>query len=263
MSTLSSPLVAIVTGAGQGIGRSIALRLAKDGYRVVLNDLARQEPSLESVRSQIEAEGGQARIQLGDVTSESDVVKLIGDTVTEWNSVDVMVANAGICITKPFLDSSKEEAEKIFSINVTGTFLCYKYAALQMVKQGRGGRIVGAASLASKQGHPFLSLYSSTKFAVRGLTQSAAAELGKYGITVNAYAPGGVSTSMLQELLETRMKLQDVEPPKDTTLSTGLGVLGRDSTPDDVAGVVSFLVSKDASMITGQSISVNGGAYCD
>ncbi|PPQ69840.1 hypothetical protein CVT24_003179 [Panaeolus cyanescens] len=251
----NAPLpVAIVTGAAQGIGRSISLRLAKDGYRVVLNDLERQAAQLEEVRVQIVEGGGQARIQFGDVTSETDVAKMIEDTVQEWKSLDVMVANAGICITKRFLESTVEDLNKIFSVNYTGTFLCYKYAALQMIKQGRGGRIIGAASLASKQGPSMLSLYGSTKFAIRGLTQAAAAELGQYNITVNAYAPGGVDTAMLKELLETRMKILGVELPKDSLLTTNLGVLGRDAVPEDIAGLVSFLVSKDANMITGQSV---------
>ncbi|PPQ68735.1 hypothetical protein CVT24_007562, partial [Panaeolus cyanescens] len=234
----------------KGIGRSISLRLARDGYRVVLNDVERQAAQLEAVRTQIVEGGGQARIQFGDVTSETDVAKMIDNTVKEWNSVDVMVANAGILIRKRFLESNIEDLNRTFSVNYTGVFLCYKYAALQMIKQGRGGRIIGAASQAAKQAVPLASLYSSSKFAVRGLTQAAASELGQYKITVNAYAPGVVDTAMWREWLEASIRETGAESPKGR-----LGVLGCDSAPGDIAGLVSFLVSKNASMITGQSMS--------
>ncbi|KAF9041540.1 hypothetical protein BJ165DRAFT_1489668 [Panaeolus papilionaceus] len=152
--------------------------------------------------------------------------------------------------------------DKVFSVNVKGAFLCYKYAALQMIKQGRGGRIIGAASIGAKQGLAKSSLYSASKFAVRGMTQALAGELGKYDITVNAYAPGATDTEMLRALLEDRMRLDGIEPPPGP-LRSGSGHMGRDMRPDDIAGLVSFIASKDAGMITGQSISVNGGAFCD
>ncbi|KAF9045015.1 acetoin reductase family protein [Panaeolus papilionaceus] len=251
----SAQRVAIITGAAQGIGKAIAIRLARDGHKVVLNDLERQATLLEEVRSQIKNDGGQALVKTGDVSVEEDVIRLVDWTVSECGSLDIMVANAVPAGTL-------EDIDKMFSVNVNGTFLCYKYAALQMIKQGRGGRIIGAASICGKQALTKASLYSASKFAVRGLTQALAGELGKYNITVNAYAPGATDTNMLRELLSNRLRIDGIEPPPGT-IKSGTGHLGRDSKPEDIAGIVSFFASKDSAMITGQSINVNGGAVCD
>ncbi|PPQ68553.1 hypothetical protein CVT26_003362 [Gymnopilus dilepis] len=182
--------VALVTGASRGIGRAIALRLAQDGFDVAINDLPSQQAALEEVQAGISQLGKRSAIFLGDVSVEKEVEQLISAVASQLGSLDVMVANAGICIPKPFLDTTAEDIRRLLSINVEGLFFCYKHAGLQMIKQGKGGRIIGASSMAGKQAVKFLGAYSASKFAVRGLTQAAAIELAKHNITVNAYAPG-------------------------------------------------------------------------
>ncbi|KAJ8497200.1 hypothetical protein ONZ45_g12160 [Pleurotus djamor] len=141
------------------------------------------------------------------------------------------------------------------AINARGVFLCYKYAAQEMIKQGRGGRIIGASSIAGKQGFEGMSAYSASKFAVRGLTQAAAKDLARHGITVNAYAPGYVDTAMTRNLFkdDPEALLRDITKIPVARLAEG----------DDIAALVSFLASKDAEYITGQSMSINGGLYFD
>ncbi|KAF8198509.1 NAD-binding protein [Pholiota molesta] len=240
--------IALITGASRGIGRSIALRLARDGYHVALNDLPAQRSRLADLQQEISKNGREASICVGDVSKEEDVERLVRDVTSQFGGLDVMVANAGICITKPIVETSSTDFQRILDVNVIGTYLCYKYAAKQMIEQGRGGRIIGASSLAGKQGMPQLSLYSASKFAVRGLTQAAALEFGTYGITVNAYSPGPVDTDMKKEHQEfiSNNKWQ-----------------GYETSPDEIAGLVSYLVSKEAGPITGQCIHINKGMYFD
>ncbi|SJL18425.1 uncharacterized protein ARMOST_22014 [Armillaria ostoyae] len=207
--------VALITGSAQGIGRAIALRLADDGFNVSLNDLPSAGTGLDILASEIASKGRKSHVVIGDISSESDVQRIIESTVQALGSLDVMVANAGICITKSIMSTSTEEWDRIFAVNGRGTFLCYKYAAKQMIDQGHGGRIIGASSLAGKLGvldfmaslstvklkltligSSNLPVYGASKWAIRGLTQSAAHEFGKYGITVNAYAPGPTETDM-------------------------------------------------------------------
>ncbi|PPQ93616.1 hypothetical protein CVT25_000950 [Psilocybe cyanescens] len=271
--------IALVTGASRGIGRAIAIRLAKDGFKVAVNDLPSSKSELEQLCEEIKKVGSTAEVFFADVSIEEEVETMVASVVQAMGGLDVMVANAGICITKPLLETTKQDYGRLFGINVEGTFFCYKYAALQMIKQGRGGRIIGAASVVSKQGVSMLSAYSASKFAVRGLTQSAAIELAKHNITVNAYAPGlsrvlikhalliwipltgAVNTSLLQELRQAVVK--DSQGDSPTSVRTMTSVLGRDSAPEDIAGLVSYLASKDAAMITGQSVSINGGMFFD
>ncbi|PPQ88743.1 hypothetical protein CVT25_008550 [Psilocybe cyanescens] len=223
---------AVITGASRGIGRAIALRLAHDGYDVALNDLPSSSGLIDELSTIIKEKTGRKAVTLtGDVSVEEDVRKLVDGTVEGLGGIDVMVANAGICFTKSIADTTVKEWDKIQAINGRGTFLCYKYAALQMIKQGRGGRIIGASSVAGKQGWPYLSGYCSTKFVVRALTQSGAQEWAKHGITVNAYAPGPIETDMS---------------------------LGINGTPEDIAGLVSYLASDQAKFITGQAITIDG-----
>ncbi|KAF9524333.1 NAD(P)-binding protein [Crepidotus variabilis] len=245
---MSKP-IALITGASRGIGRSIAFRLARDGHRIVLNDHHRQADVLENVHTELIQGGADARIALADVSVEKDVKDMIEGT-QKFGGLDVMVANAGIAFAKPLLECSLEDYHKIFSVNSMGAFLCYRYAAEAMVKQGRGGRIIGAASLAGKEAWPLLSLYSSTKFALRGLTQAAARELAAHGITVNAYAPGPVDTSMSEHWYDSA--ILRLTPPT-----------GRYATPDEVAHLVSFLASKEASQISGQTLGINGAMHLD
>ncbi|KAI5118368.1 hypothetical protein M0805_008696 [Coniferiporia weirii] len=255
--------VVIVTGAGQGIGRGIALRLAADGYDISLNDIPSNKENLEAVAELITRGGRKALTIFGDVSKEEDVRGLVNKTVDDLGGLDVMVANAGITHHSPVYEMDVSKWEQVFSVNVTGAMLCYKHAAIQMIKQGRGGRIIGAASTASKQGQANGSAYAASKFALRGLTQSAALELGKYGITVNAYAPGPIDTTFLGKFDDYYTGLSDA--PKGSwseSLKGGLA-MGRLGTPDDVAALVSFLVTKEASFITGQSVLLDGGSIFD
>ncbi|KAF8198510.1 NAD-binding protein [Pholiota molesta] len=250
--------IALITGASRGIGRSIALRLARDGYHVALNDLPIQRSRLADLQQEISKNGREASICLADVSKEGDVERLVRDVTSQFGGLDVMVANAGICMTKPIVETSSADFQRILDVNVIGTYLCYKYAAKQMIQQGRGGRIIGASSLSGKQAWPQLSLYSASKFAVRGLTQAAALELGKYEITVNAYSPGPVDTDMIRDLRTDLEKLQEKEQANESDKA-----LGYDVSPDEIAGLVSYLVSKEAGSITGQCISINKGMYFD
>ncbi|KAF4584930.1 hypothetical protein EYR40_001756 [Pleurotus pulmonarius] len=276
MSDLSSPSqskgVAIITGAAQGLGRAIALRLASDGFDVALNDIPAKVPALEELVNEIKARAGtnserRAIFVPGNVAEEDDVMKLVARTVRELGGLDVaqgrimlidlfdylivqMVANAGVALNGLISDTSVDDWDALYAVNVRGTFLCYKHAADAMIKQGRGGRIVGACSIAGKKGYPDSSAYSSSKFAVRGLTQSAAQEYGKYGITVNAYAPGSIVTELLGKFDAYNVKKQGLEPGQWTETLKNRAALGKLLTPTDIANLVSFIVSKDASLIT-------------
>ncbi|KAK0232041.1 NAD-binding protein [Armillaria nabsnona] len=252
--------IALITGSAQGIGRAIALRLADDGFNVSLNDLPSAGTELDILASEIASKGRKSHVVTGDISSESDVQRIIESTVQALGSLDVMVANAGICITKSIMSTSTEEWDRIFAVNGRGTFLCYKYAAKQMIDQGHGGRIIGASSVAGKLGSSNLPVYGASKWAIRGLTQSAAHEFGKYGITVNAYAPGPVETDMITGIASAINPNNPDQCFKDMSERTDVG---RNGTPADIAGLVSYLVSKEASFITGQSVSINGGIFCD
>jgi len=251
---MSSQGVAVVTGASQGIGRAIALRLADDGFDVAINDLPSAKESLESLAKEIAGKGKRTCIAIGNVSVELDVQNIISAVVQELGEINVMVANAGVCYALPVVDTTVEQWDRIFSINARGVFLCYKYAAIQMIKQGKGGRIVGASSVAGQRGEEYLGAYSSTKFAVRGLTQASAMEWGRHGITVNAYCPGAIETTMLEGLGAAVGSIEAFyQQCKDKSAVKHLGQTA------DVAALVSFLVSKEAHFVTGQSYGTNGG----
>ncbi|KAK7444067.1 hypothetical protein VKT23_015465 [Stygiomarasmius scandens] len=254
--------VALITGSSQGIGKAIALRLASDGYDVALNDLAFKQNQLEEVEKAIKEIGRNSTIFFGDVSDEETVQQMVKGVVEQLGSLDVMVANAGVNTATSLVETPTEEWDRTFAINARGTFLCYKYAAIQMISQGRGGRIIGACSVSGKQGRELGTTYCATKFAIRSLTQTSALELGKYGITVNAYAPGAVDTDLLNPIASALVTPErDKEAVKDIWRQAA--PVGRLGQPEDIAHLVSYLVSKEAGFVTGQAISINGGRFFD
>ncbi|KAF8735578.1 hypothetical protein AX14_001831 [Amanita brunnescens Koide BX004] len=256
ISGMSPPRrVAIVTGAASGIGKAIALKLASDGLNVALNDLPDSLDKLSDVAALASQYGIDTILVPGDVSFEAEVEKMVHDTVNRFGGLDVMIANAGIADRQgsSITEMTTDNWDRMLAIHVRGTFLCYKYAVRQMIQQGRGGRLVGASSVLGQQAMPHFAHYCAAKFAIRGLTQSVALEVGKHGITANAYAPGVINTPMIDGLTErTRAALYEI------TKKTAIGHEGQ---PEDVANVVSFLVSEKSGFITGQSIPVNGGWY--
>lgn len=248
-----------VTGAARGIGKAIALRLAHDGHDVAVSDLAAMAAELEATRQEIEDLGVKAVALHGDVSDAASVRRLVADTVAALGSLDVMVANAGIAQTKALLDVSPEEYDRVHAVNGRGVFLCYTEAARQMIAQGTGGKIIGAASIAAHKGFALLGVYCSSKFAVRSLTQSAAQEWAEHGITVNAYCPGIVDTTMWEEIDHDLGEINHVEEGESMKAMAAGIALGRVSTGEDVAGLVSFLAGPDSDYMTGQSVLVDGG----
>jgi len=249
--------VALVTGAARGIGRAIALRLAEDGLDVAVNDLP-DTPGLEQVVREIESKGRRSLAVPADVSLETEVETMIQQVVEKLGSLDVMVANAGIVVYESFLDTSAEGFDRMMAINARGPMLCYKYAAKQMIAQGRGGRIIGACSAAGKKGSGVAAAYCASKFAVRGLTQAAAQEFGKHGITVNAYAPGITDTRMIDGLVTAQ---PDTElNSKRESLVAALGTpIQRIAAPEEIAAFASYIASESSGFVTGQCISVDGG----
>ena len=247
----------VVTGAGRGIGRGIALRLAKDGHAVAVNDL--NKAGAEAVAEEITAAGGRAIADPTDVTDRDGVFAMVDRVADELGSVDVMVANAGIAQVKTLLEVTPEDLATIFGVNVYGVVYCLQAAAEKMIAQGNGGKIINAASIAGHSGFDYLGHYSATKFAVRALTQAAAKELAQHKITVNAYCPGIVGTDMW-DLIDEQMGARNGNAKGETLAQySQLIALGRVQTPDDVAGLVSYLAGPDSDYMTGQAVIVDGG----
>ncbi|KAK5046734.1 hypothetical protein LTR84_007495 [Exophiala bonariae] len=252
--------VAIVTGASRGLGRAIALRLADDGLDVAVNDIPPQSGDLDKVKVEIEQKGRRSVCVIADVTNEEEVKNMVATTVETLGELTVLVANAGIVIPKPLIETELSEFRKVVDINITGVFLCYREAAKQMIAQGKGGRIIGASSLAGFRPSPGAISYPTSKWAVRGLTQSSAMELAPYDINVNAYCPGPVDTPMWEVLDEAIGKKQGLAKGVAFEKSVeARSAFKRASTPEDVAALVSFLAGPDSRNITGQSLLVDGG----
>ncbi|EGN97515.1 hypothetical protein SERLA73DRAFT_57493 [Serpula lacrymans var. lacrymans S7.3] len=254
---MSTIRVAIVTGAAQGIGRAIALRLADDGFNVVLADLDSKITLMDDAVSEIVRKGRQALSVPTDVSKEEQVEDLVAKTVETFGGLDVMVANAGIASAKSLLDVSEADFDNILSVNVKGVLFCYRHAAKAMINQGKGGRIIGTSWHYSARG---CCAYNVSKSAVQALTQTAATEFAKHNITVNAYAPGITDTAMSAYLVSL-VQGASLMLGLDELRSIGRPVIERTGVPDEIAGVVSFIASKDSSYVTGQTISVDGGIY--
>ncbi|KAF8547027.1 short chain oxidoreductase [Imleria badia] len=250
--------IALITGSAQGLGRSIALRLARDGFDIALNDVSSKRDQLRAVAEDIEKIGRRTLLVPADVTIEEEVKEMVQEVSKVLGGLDVMVANAGIaCQMASLVSTDLDVWERVMAVNARGPFLCYKYAAQQMIKQGRGGRIIGASSIIGKSGIPLSTPYCASKFAVRGLTQTAALELGQYNITVNSYAPGLIETPILNAVK--KVAEADVEMLKSAMGRLSMKVIKQESQPEDIASIVSYLASKEAHFMTGQCITVDGG----
>ncbi len=250
--------VALVTGAGRGIGRAIALRLAREGAAVGVADII--EANAVAVAGEINKDIGRAMAMRVDVTDESQVEQMVTQTVNQLGRLDILVANAGIIQVSYLLDHELEDWNKLMAVNVTGVWLCCKYAAKPMIGQGPGGKIIiaasGAAKIASPRPH---GAYTVSKHAVLGLTRSLAHELAKHKINVNAYCPGIVDTPMWEKIDREAGAMAGLKPGELKAQTVSTVPWGRIETPEDVANLVAFLASSESDYMTGQGININGG----
>lgn len=240
--------IAIVTGAGRGIGRAVALDLAHEGAKVVVN-YSRSADAAEQVVHEIVTAGGEAVAMQADVAQSAQVDALVSATLERFGRIDILVNNAGITRDKLILRMTEEDWDAVLDTNLKGAFLCVKAVAPRMVKQ-KGGIIVNIGSVIGKVGQAGQVNYSSSKSGLIGLTKSVAKELGSRNIRVNAVAPGYVETDMTQVLKEEHREAVMKQVP--------LGRLGR---CEDIAQVVTFLCSEAAAYIQGEVISVDGGLF--
>ena len=249
--------VAIVTGAGQGIGRAIALRLANDGANVAIVDLS--DEKTQTVADEIRKTGCKATTFKADVSDRSHVYAAVNHAEKELGGFDIMVNNAGIAQVKAIADVEPGEVDQIFKVNVNGVLWGIQAAAKKFKERGQKGKIISACSIAGHDGFELLGVYSATKFAVRALTQAAAKEYATDGITVNAYCPGIVGTDMWITIDKRMAEITGAEIGATYKKYVEGIALGRAQTPEDVAGLVSYLAGPDSDYMTGQAPLIDGG----
>lgn len=248
---------AIVTGASRGIGAAIAKRFAREGAGVVVSA---NEEAVEGVAEDIRADGGAATAFVGDVTGRADVAALYDTAEDAFGRVDISVQNAGVITIAPIEKMTEAEWDRTLAVNTKGVFLCCQEAIARMRKHGSGGRLINTASGQAREGFIYTPHYAASKFGVVGITQSLAKEVAKEGITVNAFCPGIIDTDMWTYNDEAWGKLLGDYKPGELMAEWVANIpMGRAGTGDDVAGLVAFLASDDATYITGQTINVDGG----
>ena len=258
--------VAIVTGAGRlrGIGRATAVHLARLGADILVTDIGRDPSTFppdekkvgwkdtEGTAEQVRAHGRRAVTLVSDVTNRQNVQEMVDTALKEFGRIDILINNAAFPIGEdrvPLLELDPDIFQRVIDIKITGTYLCTKAVARVLIEQGQGGKIVNLSSSAGKRGMVNTLAYNAANFAVVGMTQSLAKELGPHGINVNAVCPGMVDTSRT-DLHGREEKWQDL---------AGTAALGRNGTDEEVGGLIAYLCTEATSWITGQSININGG----
>lgn len=265
--------VALVTGAGRrgGLGEAICARLAQEGASVVVSDVAGprgalpadrigNRTELDAVVATLRESGARAVACELDVRDEAQAESAVALAVREFGGLDILVNNAGIgFMMEPLVDMPLERWNTVIGVNLTGAFLCTQHAARQMIRQGRGGRIINIASVAAKSGSLHLAAYSSSKHGMIGLTRSAALELGAHRITVNAICPNHVTTQLgaVQNAYRASQRGQTVEAY--LAEMRGRIPLGRVGLAEDTAKACAFLCSDEAQYVTGEAMNVSGG----
>ena len=237
--------VAIITGASRGIGEAIAKQLSSCGAKIIL--IARNSDQLVAVKETIISNGGIAESIAGDVSNLNSISEIVTNTIDKWGRIDILVNNAGIARDNIIMRMKEDDWDSVMNINLKGCFNGIKSVARPMIKN-KAGRIINITSVIGQIGNAGQSNYAASKAGIMGLTKSMAKELGSRNITVNAVAPGYITTDMTNELNdEVKEQLKSSIP------------LGRLGTPDDVANLVCFLASDEAGYITGQTFNVDGG----
>jgi meso-butanediol dehydrogenase/(S,S)-butanediol dehydrogenase/diacetyl reductase len=261
--------VAIVTGSGRGIGRAVALRLAREGADVVVAEI--NPETAETVAEEIQTLGRQARAHPVNVGCPAEIQALVERTAADFGRIDILVNVAGVAQTKPFLDMTEEDWDRVVDTNLKGTVFCMQAVGRQMIRQippevaarGRAersyGKIVNFSSISGRRGRSVQMAYAASKAAIISATQSAALAFSPYNINVNAVCPGVVPTPMWEQIDRDRSRLMGAPPGEALKAFVEKVPLLRAGSPEDVAGAVAFLCSADADYITGQTLNVDGG----
>jgi NAD(P)-dependent dehydrogenase (short-subunit alcohol dehydrogenase family) len=255
--------VAIVTGASRGIGEGISLCMAEAGANVVVASRTVEEidympGTIHSVVKQIEARGGRALPVQVDVSNEEQVQAMVDKTMEEFGQIDILVNNAGLVLTvKPLWEVTKEEWEKLYSVDVTGTFLCCKYVIPHMIKR-EYGKIINMGSIQGRQGLRGQAAYGGCKAGIHNFTLALAKDVAPYKINVNAVGPGASRSFMIESMINTKLP----EGAKDNIfdmLYENCSLLRREVTAEDIGNACVFLASEDSRNINGQTIYIDGG----
>jgi D-sorbitol dehydrogenase (acceptor) len=248
--------VAVVTGGARGIGAAICRRYAGEGVRVAVADILADEA--EALAREIGC--GAFGVEL-DVTERASIDAMVGTVVARAGSIDILVNNAAIFDMAPLLEITEASYDRQFAVNVKGLLFALQAVAAQMVKQGRGGKIVNFSSQAGRRGEPLVAVYCASKAAVISLTQSAGLALIKHGINVNGIAPGVVDTPMWDQVDALFARYEGL-PVGEKKRQVGAAVpFGRMGTPEDLTGAAVFLASSDADYVVAQTLNVDGGNW--
>jgi NAD(P)-dependent dehydrogenase (short-subunit alcohol dehydrogenase family) len=247
MGALLAGKAALVTGAAGGIGRGVALELAREGASVLVSDLAAAKVGGEETVGLIEAEGGRAAFTACDVTSADDCAALVDTVLARFGTLDCAVNNAGIAVHKPLAEVTEEEYDRVLAVNLKGVFLGMR-AQIPAMVQGGGGAIVNIASVAGLMAVPLISPYTASKHGIIGLTRNAAVEYGAAGVRVNAVCPNAIRTPLM-----------DASPPEFVAELIRPQAIQRVGEPEEVGFAVAYLCSDRAAFVTGVALPVDGG----